>query len=370
MQGDDEIASLLASIAPEASTQQSRLAIPQHITASRDWSLSYLAHVMTDRVVFDDNFITHMLELWGPYLGTRISPIARNTYLIEFVSAREMYEVLRKEPWIYRTDIVSMHKVHEPSQLRPDFVNHIALWTQFHNVPPEMLSVEGITYLAQDIGTPISEVKSGYNADRLFMRVKISFNADKGLQDRLPVTHPTLGEIPVYLVYERVARLCPYCVYIGHDLAGCPKRGHVLQLCVNPAYATRTDLLALRNHRKGVWMNCPALVPRPMPEDMQHDTPPYMPYVAPDPNPLAPGANPNPLHPPADLVHPTVPYPLLNQRQPAVPMHNSLPTPHAAADPFSIPTKLLPGETQQYTSNPNQASPLHPSSAGRNHLAT
>lgn len=70
-----------------------------------------------------------------------------------------------------------MRKVHEPSQLRPDYVNHGSLWTQFHNVPPEMLSAEGINYLARDRGTPISEIKLGYNADRLFMRMKVSYNA-------------------------------------------------------------------------------------------------------------------------------------------------------------------------------------------------
>lgn len=85
MQGEEEIASLFASIVPEASSQHARLAMPTHITASRDWSLSCLARVITDRVVFDDNFITQMIGIWGAHPGTRISPIARNTYLIDFV---------------------------------------------------------------------------------------------------------------------------------------------------------------------------------------------------------------------------------------------------------------------------------------------
>lgn len=59
-----------------------------------------------------------------------------------------MHEVLKKEPWFYRTDVVSMRKVHEPAQLKLEFINLVAFWTQFHNVPPEMLYVEGIYYLA------------------------------------------------------------------------------------------------------------------------------------------------------------------------------------------------------------------------------
>ncbi|KAF3334147.1 hypothetical protein FCM35_KLT20751 [Carex littledalei] len=127
-----------------------------------------------------------------------------------------------------------------------------------------MLSAEGILHLAQDLGSPISEVHQGYNAGRLFMRVKISFISSDPLQDSIELNHPTRGKVPVYLVYEKTSRLCPYCGIIGHDLAGCVYRGRVLQLCADSSNDHRHELRLLRDHRKGAWMNCPTLVPRPL----------------------------------------------------------------------------------------------------------
>lgn len=163
MQAPDEISSLFETLAPLASATEERIPIPQHITTSRDWSLSCLASVFTDRMVFDDNFINSMLVNWRAQPTTRITPIARHTYLVDFTSSWEMYEVLHNEPWTYRADIIALKRVHDPSQLRPEFVTHFTLCTQFHNVPPELLSTEGIYYLARRVGTPDSEVRQGYS---------------------------------------------------------------------------------------------------------------------------------------------------------------------------------------------------------------
>lgn len=264
MQQNDEIANIFATIAPTRGSRR-RINVPLHITATRDWSLSCLARVITDRPVFDGNFTTTMMTNWEAHPATRISPIAQRTYLIDFACPREMQRILRKEPWHYRGDIVSMRKVNEPSQLTPTFVNHVSLWTQFHNVPPELLSAEGILHLAQDLGTPVSEVTQGYNAGRLFMRVKIAYDASEPLDDTMELIHPTREKELVYLVYERATRLCSYCGEIGHELAGCASHGRVLQLCADPANSHRQELRLLRDHRKGEWMNCPTLVPRPTP---------------------------------------------------------------------------------------------------------
>lgn len=368
MQAHDEIAVLLASIAPAAADVQNDIPVPNHITATRDWSLSCLAKVITDRSVIDDNFTSTMLRNWGVHPATRISPIARGTYLVDFVCDTEMYEVLRKEPWGYRGDVVSLRKVYEPAHLTSDFINHVSLWTQFHNVPAEMLSAEGIQYLAQQIGSPLSEVRQGYNGGRLFMRAKICYVATSPLKDRLNLNHPSLGTVPVYLVYEHATRLCPYCGIIGHDISGCTMRDRVLQLCADPRYSHRHELQMLRDHRKGAWINCPALVPRPLPPphfftNMQPNQA-HSPSYESDPDQ-------EPLHHPNPAVNP---FPAPNFQA------DQNPNQAANASPLSnLENELTQGEQHsplvQSTraladppSNPNQASPLRPVRSFRNSL--
>lgn len=359
----DELSSIFISLSQTAQHNEPRIPLPQQITASRDWSLSCLARVITDRMNIDDNFIHQMINIWSVHPATRISPIARHTYLVDFVCEKEMYEVLQKEPWNYRSDIVSMKKVHEPAQLVPEYVDHVTLWTQFHNVPPEMLSAAGIYYLSNDIGIPVSEVRQGYNAGKLFMKTKINFKSEKALKDRMFVEHPTLGPLTIYLVYERVARLCSYCAKVGHEISGCPKRGRVLQLCADPTYANRPEMAFVRNHRIGPWINCPALVPRPLPPSANTSFNPNNYY----PNPHPPHSpNPNPSYAPhpnqsnvqspnPNQNHPYMPNPSTNQVTPTYDPSNS----HVDPNMHNIINHgLIPHASTPY-SNPNEASPLH-----------
>lgn len=62
----DELTNLFVSLWQTAQLNVSRVPIPHHISASRDWSLSCIARVITDRMVIDDNFIRQMLSLVSP----------------------------------------------------------------------------------------------------------------------------------------------------------------------------------------------------------------------------------------------------------------------------------------------------------------
>lgn len=357
MQSHDEISSLFASLASTALNED--IPIPQEITASRDWSLSCLARVITDRTVFDDNFINHMMTTWGVHPATRISPIAKHTYLIDFVSTREMYEVLQKEPWTYRSDLVAMRKVHEPSQLKSEFVSHVAIWTQFHNMPPEMLSAEGTLFLARKIGSPVSEVRQGYSAGKLFMKVKVSMQVENPLKDRIPLKHPALGTIPIYLVYERAPRLCSYCGMIGHEIGGCSKRGRVLQLCADPCFAYRPELPIMRDHRMGAWMSCPALVPRHMTDPVPSPpaSPPSVNVQHPNPSPpnplLSPAYNPHgaPINNPIGTLN-GIPAGTVGSGEHYSPAPLAAPLPH----PDNSLIEILPTPSNHQ----DCASPLHP----------
>lgn len=124
-----------------------------------------------------------------------------------------------------------------------------------------MLSAKGTLFLAQKVGSPVSEVMQGYIAGRLFMRVKVLFRVDDSLKDRISLDHPTLGPITVHLVHERVPRLCVYCGLIGDEIGGCLKWGKVLQLCADPMYYDRPELPIMCDHRMGAWLTCAALTP-------------------------------------------------------------------------------------------------------------
>lgn len=174
------------------------------------------------------------------------------------------------------------------------------------------------------------------------MKTKITFKCDKSLKDRMFVELLTLGPLTVYLVYERVVRVCSYCVIVGHEISGCPKRGRVLQLCADPLYANRPEMLFMRDHRMGPWINCPHLVPRPLPVSVNSSF---------NPNHYYPNPNRHPSH--SYMLNP-------NMQQPT-PTYEPPQAQDNQAENNRDNLDLEPTPTMHF-SNPNKASPFHAAS--------
>lgn len=83
------------------------------------------------------------------------------------------------------------------------------------------------------------------------------------LKDRLFVDHPTFGTITVYLIYEKLGRVCTCCGGIRHKISGCDTYVRILQLANDPLYSNRTEIIILKEKQNGAWINVAGLVPRP-----------------------------------------------------------------------------------------------------------
>ena len=64
----------------------------------------------------------------------------------------------------------------------------------------------------------------------------------KFIKDKIRMTHSVLGEIMVYLVYEKLGRVCLFCGEMGHELNGCAARTRLARIKNQKEYANRSDL--------------------------------------------------------------------------------------------------------------------------------
>lgn len=69
---------------------------------TRNWDRTVVAKVISDRHVIPAQFSQLMLRVWGVHIGTQITVIGVNTFLIVFFfCVEEMEKVLKKDPWLY-----------------------------------------------------------------------------------------------------------------------------------------------------------------------------------------------------------------------------------------------------------------------------
>lgn len=188
--------------------------------------------------------------------------VERNTFLVEFASKAEMEEVIHREPWTYRNDVVSVRRVCDQEEVNSSSTMKVELWTQLHNIPPELMTDKGARYIANRLGPRISEVRPAMVTGKPFYRVKVAYELGVPMQDVLKIHHEVLGEKIIHLVYEKAHRICLFCGHLGHELGHCKDYGKVMRMASDPTYQNRPELEELQEHRLGAWINNMSAVPR------------------------------------------------------------------------------------------------------------
>lgn len=160
-------------------------------------------------------------------------------------------------------DAIAIRRAHGPEDLEDPKVTSIEINTQWHRIPAGAVKNEGVVAMAEQIGTTLTEVTNSCIAGNRVYKVKLLLPIEKPLKDTLVVTHPTLGSITAYIVYERVSRLCMFCGRLGHDNTTCADKNRMQRLMIDPKYKNRSDAKSLSENRVRPWINNQDLIPVP-----------------------------------------------------------------------------------------------------------
>lgn len=258
----DELAQLIQALNPGGTEGNMRVSIPQNAVLRRNWDRVVIAKVLTDRTTFTNQFSSLMRRVWGVDPGTQITMIATNTFLVDFVSVEEMKGVLKRDPWVYRQDMIAMRRANCQAEVSAGHVSHIEIWTQLHNVPTEVVSNEGIAIMVEKLGPQLSDVQRFDISGRMYLRVKVLYPIDKKLEDTIYMDLPNDVTVQVFPVYEKLGRVCMCCGQMGHEISGCDTYERILQLASDPIYSNRPEMIQLKEKRKGPWIVSAGLVPR------------------------------------------------------------------------------------------------------------
>lgn len=288
---DEALIRKFAGLQADLESNSSKIIIPATGAASRNWDLCLKACVCTDKMVFPTQFESQMRKSWDASPNTVFKQVERGTYLVDFVTTKEMERVLNGGPWIFRQDLVAVQKCSSPQATNKEITSS-ELWVQFHHIPLESLTDEGIEVLTNPIGTPLSDPVPGYINGRQFFKVKLLVPINKPLPDHVTAVHPTLGETKVYTVYERIGRVCLFCGLIGHEIDSCPDRVRLARIKNTEEGRNRLDLLNILKPKFGPWLTSALKIPK---QDQQE---PEIPTEAQRPKHDGPNSTQIPASPP------------------------------------------------------------------------
>ena len=222
-----------------------------------------LVKVLSDRTVFDAQFERQMRRAWGVHHSTTFTMTERGLYLVHCENRRDYERVLSNGPWTYRQDLVLITECFSMEEADERTITHTEIWVQFHNLSADLLTEEGVTILADPIGEVLSEPLVSYLNGRQYFKVKILLDLAKPVKDKLKTTIPNLGDIEVFLVYEKIGRICCFCGALGHEISSCPDRARLAKIRSRLTAQKRPELESILKPTRGPWIINNTLIPFP-----------------------------------------------------------------------------------------------------------
>lgn len=207
-----------------------------------------------------------MRRAWGLQPEAVFKQLEKGIYLVELTNRGDYQKVLDEGPWSYRQELVVTAPCNsQRASQNPDILTG-ELWVQFHNIPFDSLNEEGISLLTAPIGKAVSDPVLGHIGGKQFFKVKMAIALTERLKDTVSLRHPTMGEVIVYAVYERVGRACVFCAKIGHEIGTCADRTRLARIRNKEENKGRADMQNILKPTIGLWVTDPMLIPNPSAE--------------------------------------------------------------------------------------------------------
>lgn len=201
-----------------------------------------------------------MIRAWKADPATSFKPMGKNTFLVEFDNEKDLETALLRGPWTFRGDLVAIKKVNSNISLNPDALTTSELWVQLYNAPLNLTN-EGLELLAKEVGKPVTWPMEGQVGGRRCLKVKVIVDLGEPLKDRVRITHPSVGEITVHCVYEKITRVCTFCARLGHEIQTCSEYLRLSRIAQHRAHEAQIPMAQLLSPKTGLWLLNSAQVP-------------------------------------------------------------------------------------------------------------
>ncbi|KAK8665687.1 hypothetical protein V6N13_005849 [Hibiscus sabdariffa] len=182
-----------------------------------DWKLSLVGQFIGAA----PNFVALrriVASLWGKDALTKVSLAGSNLYVFSFANATARDWVLENGPWHIQHKPLILRKW-EPNLQRLDFdLTHMLVWVQLYNVPLELYSKLGLSYIASGLGVPLCMDSITASREKLeFAKVCVEVPAGVRLPRVIPVKMRDKSVVTVKVKVPWMPASCSSCKSFGHS---------------------------------------------------------------------------------------------------------------------------------------------------------
>ncbi|GAV93056.1 DUF4283 domain-containing protein [Cephalotus follicularis] len=187
----------------------------------KSWANTLVGYFVGKRIPF--KVVKEQLEKkWGKWGSVKVITGANGNFLFKFDNSASCDLVLSNGPWEVWGAYLALRRWEEGMSLSKDSFSSIPVWVKLANVPPELWTRPGLSYVASALGVPLCMDAATSAGNRLnFARVCVEMKASSSFPNSFKVRRRSgiLAEVMVQYVWK--PSVCSACRVFDHSSKQC-----------------------------------------------------------------------------------------------------------------------------------------------------
>ncbi|GAV92219.1 DUF4283 domain-containing protein, partial [Cephalotus follicularis] len=185
------------------------------------WANTLVGYFVGKRIPYKV-FKEQLEKKWGKWGRVQVITGANGNFLFRFDSSSSCDLVLRNGPWEVWGAYLALRRWEEGMSLSKDSFSSIPVWVKLANVPPELWTRPGLSYVASALGVPLCMDAATSAGNRLnFAHVCVEMKASSSFLNSFKVRQRSgiLAEVMVQYVWK--PSVCSACRVFDHSSKQC-----------------------------------------------------------------------------------------------------------------------------------------------------
>ena len=157
-----------------------------------------------------------------------IRPVGHNLFIIQLPNTKMRDKVLESGPWHIQNRPLIVRRWEAEMKSLEFSMAKLPLWIQLSNIPLELFSQKGISYIASGLGNPLYMDRITTSQQRLaYARVCVEVEASKTIPQSLEIELKNGITVHVHVEIPWQPAKCSQCCIFGHGDKDCPMKSPV-----------------------------------------------------------------------------------------------------------------------------------------------
>ena len=152
-----------------------------------------------------------------------VKPARHNLFIIQLPNADTMDRVLESGPWHIQNKPLIVRKW-EPGLQSLEFnMRKLPIWVHLGNVPLEIFTNKGLSYIASILGTPLYMDRITARQERLaYAKICVEIEACKEIPQTIEIVMGNGSTVTISVEVPWYPQNCSGCCIFGHNDKNCP----------------------------------------------------------------------------------------------------------------------------------------------------